>query len=146
MLYQIYYNTKQLTNEKTKLTKRLTILYEDRCNDVITAEMYKELSQDYNEKISNINTKLDKLKIEQYNIKNSYGIVPDYTKKIKELLDLKKSKNEIYDALIDRITADKDRRISITFKYNVIPAINFQFEDKRVHNPFGRNGNPQQDR
>ena len=135
-----------LENEKNKLTKRLTILYEDRCNDVITAEMYKELSKDYNTKISNINIQLDKLNFEQSNVKDSYGIIPNYTKKIKKLLDLKKSRKELYDLLIDRIIADKDRNINIKFKYNVIPEITFKYEDNRIHNPFGTNGKPKNER
>ena len=62
--------------------------------------------------------------------------MPDYTKKIKKLLDLNKPKKELIDTLvdkmvIDKIVIDKDRNITICFKY----------ENRNLaRNPYGRNG------
>ena len=62
-------------------------------------------------------------------------------KKIKELLDLKKPKRELIEALIDKIVIDKDRNITIKFKYDVIPQIDFTYvEENKVRNPYGRCG------
>ena len=79
--------------------------------------------------------------MEVYRIKNSSNILPDYTKKIKELLNLKKSKKELYDMLIEKIQIDKDRNIIIKYKYDVIPESSFTYEDRYpIHNPNGRKG------
>ena len=85
--------------------------------------------------------KIEKQKMEVYRIKNSSNILPDYTKKIKELLNLKKSKKELYDMLIEKIQIDKDRNIIIKYKYDVIPESSFTYEDRYpIHNPNGRKG------
>ena len=131
---------KSLENEKNKLSKRLSILYEDRCNEVITLDMYKQLSQEYSEKLTGINFRIEEIKIQKYEIRSKENVIPNYTKKIKELLSLKKTKNELYDMLIDRIVADKDRNITIKYKYGVMPDTVFKFDDKRVRNPNGRKG------
>ena len=74
-------------------------------------------------------------------IKNKLSILPNYTKKIKELLDLKKPRKELIDALIDKIVIDENRNISIKFKYDVIAEINFVYENKYlIRNPYGRIG------
>ena len=131
----------QLEVDKKKLTKRLTILYEDRCNEVISADMYKELSQEYDEKLSEINRKVELQKMERYRVKNTKDITPDYTKQIKELLNLKKSKKDLYDLLIDRIVIDQERNITIKYKFNVIPDKEFKYENRNLaRNPYGRSG------
>jgi len=124
----------QHETEKNKITKKLSILYEDRCNDIISAEMYKELSKECDEKLKKINDAIQKKQIEKYQIKNAPNVVPDYTKKIKELLDLKKSNKEIYDLLIEKIEIDNNRNIEINYKFNVIPKTEFAY----VKPPFSR--------
>lgn len=120
--------------EKNKITKKMSILYEDRCNDIISADMYKELSKECDEKLKKINESIQKKQIEKYQIKNAPNIVPDYTKKIKELLDLKKSNKELYDLLIEKIEIDNNRNIEINYKFNVIPKTEFAY----VKPPFSR--------
>ena len=74
-------------------------------------------------------------------IKNKANVIPDYTRKIKELLDLKKPKKELVNTLIDKIAIDETRNINIVFKYDVIPEINFMYENRHlVRNPYGKNG------
>lgn len=124
----------QHETEKNKITKKLSILYEDRCNDIISAEMYKELSKECDEKLKKINDAIQKKQIEKYQIKNAPNVVPNYTKKIKELLDLKKSNKEIYDLLIEKIEIDNNRNIEINYKFNVIPKTEFAY----VKPPFSR--------
>ena len=124
----------QYETEKKKITKKLSILYEDRCNDIISADMYKELSKECDEKLKKINDDIQQKQIEKYQIKNTPNIVPDYTKKIKELLNLKKANKEIYDLLIERIVIDNNRNIVINYKFNVIPATEFAY----VKPPFSR--------
>ena len=80
-------------------------------------------------------------KMERYRIKNTKDITPDYTKQIKELLNLKKSKKDLYDLLIDRIVIDQERNITIKYKFNVIPDKEFKYENRNLaRNPYGRAG------
>ncbi len=65
--------------------------------------------------------------------------MPDYTKKIKKLLDLNKPKKELVHSLIDRIVIDENRVITIQYKYGVIPNCTFEYQNLNVaRNPYGR--------
>ena len=42
---------------------------------------------------------------------------------------------------IDKIVIDENRNINIIFKYDVMPEINFRYENRNlVRNPYGKNG------
>ena len=120
---------------------KLSTLYSDRCNNIISAELYKELSNESETKLKKINNIIEEEKIKKQNIKNKANILPDYTKKIKELLDLKKTKKELINTLVDKIIIDENRNINIIFKYDIIPEINFMYENRNlVRNPYGKKG------
>ena len=130
-----------LLKEKDRIMNKLSTLYSDRCNNIISAELYKELSIESETKLKKINNIIEEEKIKKKNIKNKANILPDYTKKIKELLDLKKPKKELINTLIDKIVIDENRNINIIFKYDVIPEINFMYENRYlIRNPYGKNG------
>ncbi len=132
---------KNLEIEKEKITKRITTLYNDRCDGVISTETYKELAKESEAKLKEINDLIDNENIKKYKIKNKANVLPDYTKKIKKLLDLNKPKKELIDTLIDKIVIDKDRNITIYFKYDVVPVVSFIYENRSsVRNPYGRKG------
>ena len=114
---------KNLEIEKEKITKRITTLYNDRCDGVISTETYKELAKESETKLKEINDLIDNENIKKYKIKNKVNVLPDYTKKIKKLLDLNKPKKELIDTLIDKIVIDKDRNITIYFFHTVISII-----------------------
>lgn len=131
----------ELSKEKEQIMNKLSTLYSDRCNNIISAELYKELSTESESKLKKINNIIEEEKIKKQNIKNKANILPDYTKKIKELLDLQKPKKELINTLIDKIVIDENRNIDIIFKYDVIPEINFMYENRRlVRNPYGKKG------
>ena len=130
-----------LLKEKEQIMNKLSTLYSDRCNNIISTELYKELSVESETKLKKINNIIEEETMKKQNIKNKANIVPDYTKKIKELLDLKKTKKELINTLIDKIVIDEKRKINIIFKYDVIPEINFIYKDSNlVRNPYGRIG------
>lgn len=132
---------KNLEIEKEKITKRITTLYNDRCDGVISTETYKELAKESETKLKEINDLIDNENIKKYRIKNNVNVLPDYTKKIKKLLDLNKPKKELIDALIDKIVIDKDRNITIYFRYDIVPVVSFKYENRNlVRNPYGRIG------
>ena len=131
-----------LLKEKEQIMNKLSTLYSDRCNNIISTELYKELSTESETKLKKINNIIEEEKIKKQNIKNKANILPDYTKNIKELLDLKKPKKELINTLIDKIVIDENRNIIIVFKYDVIPEINFAYENKNpVKNHYGRRKN-----
>ena len=130
-----------LLKEKEQIMNKLSILYSDRCNNIISAELYKELSTESETKLKKISNIIEEEKIKKQNIKNKANILPDYTKKIKELLDLQKPKKELINTLIDKIVIDETRNIKIMFKYDVMPEIIFMYENRNlVRNPYGRCG------
>lgn len=130
-----------LNKEKEQILNRLSNLYNDRCEGIITGTLYKELSLESEKKLQKINESIKNEEIKKLNIKNKSAILPNYTKRIKELLDLKKTKKALIDTLIDRIVIDEKRNIYIMFKYEVIPNINFKYENRNLsRNPYGRKG------
>lgn len=132
---------KNLETEKEKITKRISTLYNDRCDGVISTETYKELAKESETKLKEINDLIDNENIKKYKIKNKANVLPDYTKKIKKLLDLNKPKKELIDTLIDKIVIDKDRNITIYFKYDIVPVVSFIYENRNLaRNPYGRKG------
>ena len=116
-----------LNKEKEQILNRLSNLYNDRCEGIITGTLYKELSLESEKKLNKINESIKNEEIKKINIKNKSVILPNYTKRIKELLDLKKPKKSLIDTLIDTIVIDEHRNICIKFKYNVIPVISFKY-------------------
>ena len=131
-------------SEKESITKRLTSLYEDKYNEVITIDTYKELAKPYEEKLKEINLSIDNNQMRKYEVKCKLNELPDYTKKIKKLLDLNKPKKELVHSLIDRIVIDKDRVITIQYKYGVIPDNTFTYQNLNLaRNPYGRKGKSQ---
>lgn len=132
---------KNLEIEKEKITKRISTLYNDRCDGIISTETYKELAKESETKLKEINDLIDNENIKKYKIKNKVNVLPDYTKKIKKLLNLNKPKKELIDTLIDKIVIDKDRNITIYFKYDIVPVVFFKYENKNlIRNPYGRIG------
>ena len=130
-----------LNKEKEQILNRLSNLYNDRCEGIITGTLYKELSLESEKKLQKINESIKNEEIKKLNIKNKSAILPNYTKRIKELLDLKKPKKALIDTLIDTIVIDEKRNIYIMFKYEVIPNFNFKYENRNLaRNPYGRKG------
>lgn len=121
-----------LNKEKEQILNRLSNLYNDRCEGIITGTLYKELSLESEKKLQKINESIRNEEIKKLNIKNKSIILPNYTKRIKELLDLKKPKKSLIDTLIDTIVIDEQRNICIKFKYDVIPNINFKYENRNL--------------
>ena len=88
-----------------------------------------------------INGNIENEQLKKCKIKNKSSVLPNYTKKIKKLLDLNKPKKELIDTLIDRIVIDKNRNITIKYKYDVVPEISFKYENRNLaRNPYGRKG------
>ena len=115
-------------------------IYQDRLDGNITPEQYKLLSKPYDERLKELNSQLEDINIEIEKRKNNADKLPNYINKIKRLLNLDNPNKELLFALIERIEADKDRNITIKFRYDLLDTHTFKYEDNRVHNPYGRKG------
>ena len=132
---------KELQIEKEKVIGRLKTLYNDRCDGVVSVDTYKEFASEFEHKLKQINENIENQNIKKYKIKNKANILPDYTNKIKQLLNLNKPKKELIDTLVDKIVIDKDRNITIYFKYDIVQEVTFKYENRTsARNPYGRKG------
>ena len=130
---------KEFQIEKEKITSKLKILYNDRCDGIISTDTYKELASEFEQKLKQINEEIENQNVKKYKMKNKTNILPDYTKKINKLLDLNKPKKELIDALVDKIVIDKDRNVTICFKYNIVSEVTFKYENRNLsRNLYGK--------
>ena len=126
---------------KKKIINRLEVIYEDRFNGIISPESYKCMAEPYERELKQINKEIESIQKQSIETKMNIDRLPDYTKQIKKLLDLKNPKRELLFALIDRIEIDENRIICIKFKYNIIDEIKFKYKEKiGPRNPYGKKG------
>lgn len=105
------------------------IRYNNRCDGIISADTYKVLVGESENKLKQINESIENGQVKNYKIKVVfYQII----KKVKRLLGLNKLKKELIDTLIDRIVIDKDRNITIKYKYDVVPEVVFKYENRNL--------------
>ena len=130
---------KEFQIEKEKITSKLKTLYNDRCDGIISTDTYKELASEFEQKLKQINEEIENQNVKKYKMKNKTNILPDYTKKINKLLDLNKPKKELIDTLVDKIVIDKDRNVTICFKYNIVSEVTFKYENRNLsRNLYGK--------
>lgn len=132
---------KELETEKESTLNKIKSLYNDKFNNIISNTIYKELTNPLELRLKDLTNNIENLKIELETKKNKIIELPDYTKKIKELLDLNKKENELIETLIDKILIDKDKNITLIFKYDVINNHSFKYKEiNKIRNPYGRKG------
>ena len=124
-----------------KLSSNIQTVYQDRIDGNISLESYKMIVSPYEQKLRNLKDKLEGVELEILKRKNSDNRIPDYTKKIKELLNIEKPNRDLLFTLIDRIEADEDRNITIKFKYKILEDYTFKYVDKKtVMKSYGKYG------
>lgn len=65
----------------------MSILYGDRCDVIIPGEVFKELTIESEKKLTRINNAVNNEEMKKKNAKEKSNIEPDFTKKIKRLLN-----------------------------------------------------------
>ena len=65
---------KNLEIEKQKIRDRLSMLYTDRCNNIISPNTYKELSNEAEKRLSDINFQIDEEQVKIYEIKRNLAL------------------------------------------------------------------------
>ena len=132
---------KDIEKDISKLCSNIQTLYQDRVDGNISLESYKMIISPYEKKISGLKCKLEEIELEINKGKNNVNKIPNYTRKIKKLLDLDNLNKDLLNAVVERIEVDKDRNIIIKFKYDILNEYVFKYIDKnKVRNPYGRYG------
>lgn len=129
-----------IEKEQNKIYESLKTLYQDRLDGNITPDQYKLLSRPFENKIKDLKKQLEDINMEIFKRKHNADKIPNYLNKIKKLLNLSNPNKELLFTLIERIEADKDRNITIKFRYDILDTYTFKYTDNRVHNPYGRKG------
>ena len=129
-----------IKKEQNKVFEYMLTIYQDRLDGNIAIDQYKLLSKPYEDKLRDLKNQLKDINSEIIKRKNASDKIPNYMSKIKKLLNLSNPNRDLILSLIEKIEADKDRNITITFKYNILNAHTFKYSDNRIRNPFGRNG------
>ena len=133
-------NIRNLESEKEKLLSSLETLYNDRISGNVSIDTYKQIAISYENKIVVINNKIEELN-NQITNKSTIKNIPNYTNKIRNLLNIKNPTRELLFTIIEKIEVDKDRNITIKFRYNILNDLSFRYEEiNKVRNPYGRYG------
>lgn len=108
----------EANNKKEKLEKKLERMYEDRLNDIITAEMYKNIAEKQSENLKKINEEIKSLdeKLEEFSIDEKKIFSFDYKQIINDFLKLEKPTKEIMSKIIDRIEIHEDKKVDIYYR------------------------------
>ena len=132
---------KSIEKDILKLSSNIQTAYQDRIDGNITLESYKMIVSPYEQKKRILKDKLEEIELEILKRKNGANKIPNYTKKIKELLNIEKPNRDLLFTIIDRIEADEYRNVTIKFKYKILEDYTFTYIDKNpVRNPYGRCG------
>ena len=93
----------------------------------IDEETFNRLMDIEDKAIVDVVKKIKELENKKNNSKEQIEKIPDYTKTIKEFLDINNPSRDLLFALIDRIEIDKDRNIQITYKFDLIDEDKYEY-------------------
>ena len=116
----------RLTKEKEKHIKKLNVLVFEMFGK-IDEETFNRLMDIEDKAIVDVVKKIKELENKKNNSKEQIEKIPDYTKTIKEFLDINNPSRDLLFALIDRIEIDKDRNIQITYKFDLIDEDKYEY-------------------
>lgn len=128
---------KSIEKDILKLSSNIQTVYQDRIDGNISLESYKMIVSPYEQKMRILKDKLEEIELEILKRKNGANKISNYTKKIKELLNIEKPNRDLLFTIIDRIEADEYKNVTIKFKYKILEDYTFTYIDK---NPYGRCG------
>ena len=109
---------KDANDKKNKIEKNLEKVYEDRLNDIITAEMFKNISEKQNETLGKIKVEINSLedKLGEFSKEEKEIFSFDYRQIINDFLQLEKPTQEIMSKIIDRIEIHEDKSVDIYYR------------------------------
>lgn len=127
--------------QKESIEKKITTFSNSFADGMMTSDTWKMLLEPLEKELEKIKKEIIKKKNININQKEEQKKIPDYSDKIKELLNIKNPTRDLMFALIDRIEIDKDRNIEIKYKCSLIDDDKFQYiGPTEPRNPYGPKG------
>lgn len=112
---------KKIKTQIELIDRKIKKMYEDKLDNVITTEMFKEISTDYEKQKNDLKLKLSELEKNKDDIKEKVTS-KDLEKYIRDVLkfdDKDKVDREILIKLIDKIVIDNKKISSITYNFSI---------------------------
>ena len=111
-----------LAKELLKINNKLDTLYNDKLNNVISADMYKKYSATLKEEQKNLQNKINEIKTYINKEEKILQSLNKDEKMIDDLIsrfcDLKSINQDVIDEFIEKISIDKNRDFHIKLKFN----------------------------
>ena len=105
-----------------KINNKLDTLYNDKLNNVISADMYKKYSATLKEEQKNLQNKINEIKTYINKEEKILQSLNKDEKMIDDLIsrfcDLKSINQDVIDEFIEKISIDKNRDFHIKLKFN----------------------------
>ncbi len=93
-------------------------LYESLVNNIISAEEYQNMRQDYNSKISDAVKQIHNIEIRQKELEKQYNHYCDLSDAADNIIKNNKLTKELIEKLVDKILVYKGKRVEIIFSFN----------------------------
>lgn len=93
-------------------------LYESLINNIISAEEYQNMRNDYNNKISDAVKKIHDIEIQQQELEKQYNYYCDLSDAADDIIKNNNLTRELVEKLIDKIIVYKGKRVEIIFSFN----------------------------
>ncbi|HHX33003.1 MAG TPA: recombinase family protein [Mollicutes bacterium] len=100
----------------SKIEKQIDTIYEDKLNGVIDDEQYKRMVINKQDDIIFEKSKLEQYQKDLESITAKKNVEPNYNKKVKDFLAMKKPNKKIIGKLIEKIELSEDGTIDIHYK------------------------------
>lgn len=127
--------------KRDKIMKKLSVLLDDRIDKRISEYSYDLMKEPLEKELEIIKKEIIKIENKKISKSQEEKRRPDYTEKIKELLNIEKPNRDLLFAIIEKIEIDKDSNIEINFKYNLIEKKVFKYIGPDApRNPYGKKG------
>ena len=131
----------KINREIIKINNSIKIAYQDRVDGNISIEDYKLIITPFHDQLNDLSNELNDIEIEIIKNKQNSIKIPDYTLNIKKLLNSSNPNRDLIHALLENIIVDKDRNITIKFKYDLLEKHTFKYvDDSPIRNPYGKKG------
>jgi len=114
-------NSETINKRITEIDKKLRTLYEDKLNNIISTEMYMEISKDYEKQKETLKQQINNCKKEkeEKSQKVSNNDIEEYVKEVLKFKDINKIDRNILVKLIDKIVIENRKISNITYNFSI---------------------------
>ncbi len=130
-----------LYKQKETIEKRIKHFCNSFADGLMTNDTLRMMLDPLEKELEKIKKEIRKKENKIINQRAEQKKIPDYSDKIKELLNIENPTRDLMFALIDRIEIDKEKNIEIKYKFNLIENDKFQYiGPQEPRNPYGPKG------